>query len=82
MAVCVSTAEGGMQQTRLEPIGLGRFGGNFTTYWRHGHFSFESFVSIISNHPSRPPFMHLVRSLGTEYTVKAWTQQTFNIYYL
>lgn len=38
---------GGMQQTGLEPIGLGRFKGNFTTYWRHGHSSFEACVSII-----------------------------------
>lgn len=37
---------GGMQQTGLEPIGLGRFKGNFTTFWRHGH-SFQACVSII-----------------------------------
>lgn len=28
-----------MQQTRQEHICLGRFEDNFTTDWRHGHFS-------------------------------------------
>lgn len=38
-SVCELCREG-MQKTRLEPICLGRFKGNFTTYWRHGHISF------------------------------------------
>lgn len=44
--VCTLRREG-MQQTELQPIGLGRFKGNFTTSWRHGYSSFEAFVSII-----------------------------------
>lgn len=38
-SVC-ELCRGGMQQTGLEPICVGRFKGNFTTYWRHGHSSF------------------------------------------
>lgn len=45
-SVC-ELCRGGMQQTGPEPIGLGRFKGNFTTYWRHGYCSFEGCVSII-----------------------------------
>lgn len=45
-SVC-ERCRGGMQQTGPESISLGRFKGNFTTYWRHRNSSFEACVSII-----------------------------------